>query len=170
MEVRTRCSGRADGGGRVRRDHAPPNGLSEHLGDSEGVHACTRPEPVQGWQITLEARGIEVVEDDLLRPSIRREDARRLVQERREWERSSAEEARRRQESLEGPPVPAGIPAQEGSTPFEAMVAADASYASPQAEFGGRPRPRLLEEAIEAGARQQAAARAETAARKAKDR
>jgi hypothetical protein len=39
----------------------------------------------------LEAGGIELLTDDLYRPAIRREDARRLAEERREWERSSAE-------------------------------------------------------------------------------
>jgi hypothetical protein len=45
-------------------------------------------------------------------------------------------------------------------------MAHDPSYRTPQAEFG-RPSPRFLEEELEAGARQQAAAQAEAAAKKA---
>jgi hypothetical protein len=103
----------------------------------------------------LEARGIELLTDDLYRPAIRREDARRLAEERREWERSSAEKARRLQESLEGLPVPAGLPSLEGGSPMAAIMAHDPSYRTPQAEFG-RPSPRFLDEELEAGARQQA--------------
>jgi hypothetical protein len=67
-------------------------------------------EPVGGWQPLLEARGIEMFEDDLLRPSITREAARRLVQERRRWELENAERTLRRLASFEAQPVPAGVP------------------------------------------------------------
>jgi hypothetical protein len=65
------------------------------------------------------------------------------------------------------PDVAVGVPAQEGSTPFESLMNGDRSYVSLSEEFGGRPKPRFLEEELEAGARQQAAARAEIEARKA---
>jgi hypothetical protein len=124
------------------------------------------PEPIGGWETMLEARGIELFSDDLHRLSIAREDARALVEERMQWERESAEKARRRQESLEGLPLPAGVPALENGSPMESLVSLDPGYLTPQAEFG-RPAPRFLEEESEAGARQQAAIRAETEARKA---
>jgi len=89
------------------------------------------PEPLDGWETMLEARGIELLTDDLYRPAIRREDARRLAEERREWERSSAEKARRLQGSLEGLPVPAGLPSLEGGSPMAAIMAHDPSYRTP---------------------------------------
>ena len=78
--------------------------------------ALDHPEPLAGWEPLLQAHGIELLEDDLYRPAIRREDARRLVTERREWEREN-EKARRLQESLEVPPFPAGIPSASTSAP-----------------------------------------------------
>ena len=125
------------------------------------------PEPLGGWETMLEARGIELFSDDLHRLSIAREDARALVEERREWERESAEKARRRQESLEGLPVPAGIPALEHGSALQSIMASDPSYRTPQEEFGRILKPNFLAEELEAGAREQAAARAEVAARKA---
>jgi hypothetical protein len=124
------------------------------------------PEPIGGWETMLETRGIELFSDDLHRPSIAREDARALVGERMQWERESAEKARRRQESLEALPVPAGIPALEHGSAMESLMANDPGYQSVAEEFG-RPRPNFLAEALEAGQRQQAAARAEAESKKA---
>jgi hypothetical protein len=50
---------------------------------------------------------------------------------------------------------------------MESLMANDPGYRSPSEEFGQRPKPRFLEEALEAGARQQAAARAEVESKKA---
>jgi hypothetical protein len=89
-------------------------------------------EPVVGWPAFFRARGIELIEDDLGRPAIRREDARALMAERREWELKSAEETRRRQEEAvrESRPVPRGIlrPAHADAalSAFELMRGADA--------------------------------------------
>lgn len=127
------------------------------------------PEPIGGWETMLEARGIELLSDDLHRLSIAREDARALVEERREWERESAEKARRRQESLEALPVPAGIPALEHGSAMESLMAHDPCYQTVAEEFG-RPKPNFLAEELEAGAQQQAAVRAKIEARKGKDR
>ena len=102
-------------------------GTDEHIEPNEGAEVARRlakqwltegteliplshlvldhPEPIAGWEPLLQAHGIELLEDDLYRPAIRREDARRLVTERREWEREN-EKARRLQESLEVPPFP----------------------------------------------------------------
>jgi hypothetical protein len=49
-------------------------------------------------------------------------------------------------------------------------MAADSTYMTPATEFGRIPKPNFLAEELEAGARQQAAARAEIEARKGKDR
>jgi hypothetical protein len=125
------------------------------------------PEPIGGWETMLEARGIELLTDDLHRLSIAREDARALVEERRQWESQSAEKARRRQESLEALPVPAGIPALEHGSALESLMANDPGYQTAAEEFGRIPKPNFLAEALEAGARQQAAAQAEAESKKA---
>jgi hypothetical protein len=51
------------------------------------------PTPVEGWTVFLAARGIEVTLDDIGRMAVARDDARRLLTEKRERE---AEQARRR--------------------------------------------------------------------------
>lgn len=131
------------------------------------VLSLDHPEPIHGWEITLETREIELLEDDLYRPAIRREDARQLVEERREWERESTEKARRLQESLETPPLPAGVPALEDGSAMDSLMANDPGYQTVAEEFAQRPKPNFLAEELEAGARHQAAARAEVAAKKA---
>jgi hypothetical protein len=67
-----------------------------------------------------------------------------------------------------GLPLPAGIPALEHGSAMASIMANDPGCQSVGEEFG-RPRPNFLAEELEAGARQQAAARAE-AAKKGKDR
>ena len=109
--------------------------------------------PVGGW----ETLGVEVVEDDLLRPAIRREDARKIVQERREQELRDAPHPAEVPASL----VAVGVPAIDGGTPVEALTSRDPAYKTPAEEFGGRPKPNFLEEELAAGARQLAAAKAE---------
>ena len=128
--------------------------------------ALDHPEPLAGWDPLLEARGIELLTDDLYRPAIRREDARRLAEERREWERESVDKANRLQESLEGLPVPAGLPSLEGASAMESPMAHDPGYQTAAEEFG-RPRPNFLDELLEEGQRHQAAAQAEAESNKA---
>jgi hypothetical protein len=78
------------------------------------------------------------------------------------------EQSRRLQEAHKPSPVGRGVPAlSDEASAFESLMTGDRSYVSPAEEFGGRPKPRFLQEELEAGARQQAAARAEVAARKA---
>ena len=127
--------------------------------------ALDHPEPLAGWEPLLQARGIELLTDDLLRSAIRREDARRLAEERREWERSSAEKAYQLKESLEGPSVTVGIPALEDGSAMESLMAHDPGYQTAAEEFG-RPKPNFLAEELEVGARHLAAARAEAESRK----
>jgi hypothetical protein len=89
-------------------------------------------EPTAGWSVFFRERGIEPTEDDLGRPAIRREDARAMMVELREWEFKSAEETRRRQEELvrESRPVLRGIPRPAGAdaalTAYEVQRGADA--------------------------------------------
>jgi hypothetical protein len=49
------------------------------------------PAPAEGWQVYLNGRGVEIVVDDLGRPSIAREDAKQLFDEHRESEARKAE-------------------------------------------------------------------------------
>jgi hypothetical protein len=117
-----------------------------------------------GWPAFFAARGTEVTEDDLGRPSVPREVLGELLRERRERE---AEQAALQSEldELVAFKVPAGVPAQEGSTPFESMVAGDPHYQSVHDEFAGRPKPAFLEEELARG-RQHQLAEAEVARRR----
>ena len=70
--------------------------------------------------------GGEVMLDDLGRRCLSRATARRLVEERREREQRVAEERRKRLEERQPRPAPAaGLPAIEGMSAFETMLAAD---------------------------------------------
>jgi hypothetical protein len=90
-------------------------------------------EPVVGWPAFFPARGIELIEDDLGRMAIRREDVRTLIAERREWELKAAAETSRRQEETvrKSRPVLSGIPrppnADAALTAFEVMRGTDAA-------------------------------------------
>ena len=57
-------------------------------------------------------------------------------------------------------PVPGGVPALEGASPFESLVAAG-GVVTVQEEFGRRPKPNFLVDELEEGRRQAAEARAE---------
>jgi hypothetical protein len=111
-------------------------------------------EPVSGWLSFFAERNIEVASDHLGRPSVPRWIVADLLDEQREREARLVEEAAAKAVTLRQP-VGAGVPALEGAGAFESLMAA--GNVSPQGEFGGRPRPRFLEEQLEAGARQQAA-------------
>jgi hypothetical protein len=121
-------------------------------------------EPLVGWEAFFEARHVQVFDDAIGRPSVARYVLGDLIAEQRERDARLAEEAAAKAAMLEQP-VPVGVPALENAGPYESMMAAGS--VSPAEEFGQRPKPRFLEEELEAGARQQAAARAETVARKA---
>jgi hypothetical protein len=122
-------------------------------------------EPVQGWEMFLAERSIEIVEDVSGRPSIPRWALTRLLDERRERERTVAEAAERATRMTAA--VGAGVPALPDSTAYESLLAPEA--VSPQEEFG-RPRPNFLEEALEAGSRAQAAEREAVKRRKGETR
>jgi hypothetical protein len=112
--------------------------------------------PVVGWELFFADRGIEVASDHLGRPSVARYVLSDLLDEQREREERLAGEAAARATTLEQP-VPAGVPALENAGPYESMMAAGS--VSPAEEFGQWAKPRFLEEALEEGARQQAAER-----------
>jgi hypothetical protein len=117
-------------------------------------------EPIEGWESFFVERGIEIVTDDVGRRSVSREVLAELLAEQREHEARVFDRP-----ELDRAPVGVGIPAlDEDATAFESMMAA--GRVSPQEEFGQFAKPRFLEEQIEAGARQAAAARAEVARRK----
>jgi hypothetical protein len=92
------------------------------------------PTPVEGWAVFLAARGIEVTLDDIGRMAISRDDARRLLTEKRERE---AEHARRRKlaearavadDQLRRSQIWGGIPADRmptGVTPAAVMLQND---------------------------------------------
>ena len=108
-------------------------------------------EPIVGWAASLSERGIELLEDDIGRKAISREDARTLMAEAREREAREREDQRRRRSERADSKVPAGVPALEGATPFESMASAG-DFVSVAQEFG-RPRPNFLEEELAAGRR-----------------
>jgi hypothetical protein len=93
--------------------------------------------------------------------------ARQFFFARAEQEARMADQARRIEQGLEPSPIPIGVPAQEGSTPLESLMAGDRSYVSPQEEFGRIPKPNFVAEEIEAGERRLAAAQAEAESKKA---
>jgi hypothetical protein len=116
-------------------------------------------EPIGGWLEFFAKRNVIVMDDHLGRPSIPRYVLGALIAEHREREARLAERP-----PPESTVVPAGVPALEGGSPYESMMAAGG--VSPAEEFG-RPRPNFLEEELAAG-RRQAADRAE-AGRRAKE-
>jgi hypothetical protein len=126
--------------------------------------ALDAAEPVQGWASYFEEKGILVLPDAAGRPSVPRHVLADLIDEEKRREDRLAEEAAIKAAELVQP-VGGGVPALENAGPYESMMAAAGSV-SPQEEFGGRPRPRFLEEQLEAGARRQAAEQAAVRRRK----
>jgi hypothetical protein len=112
-------------------------------------------EPLVGWQAYLEQRNVQVFDDAIGRPSVARYVLADLLAEQRAREARLAEEAA--QNAADRQPVPAGVPALENAGPYESMMAA--GRVSPAEEFGQWAKPRFLEEALEEGARHQAAER-----------
>jgi hypothetical protein len=116
-------------------------------------------EPMIGWPEFFRERGVEVVEDDLSRPSVPRRILGELLAEREEQEARVA--VQRAAEAAARPaPVPVGVPALDDASPFESMVAAG-GVTTPQQDFGRRPRPNFLDEELAAGRRQAADEEAE---------
>jgi hypothetical protein len=139
------------------------NTMEEHSTEAPLCDACRTipvahlsmdvPEPIEGWESFFAERNIPVVDDDLGRASVARDVLADLIAEQREREARLAERPQ-----LEREPLPVGVPAREGLSAIETMMG-QPSYTTPRVEFGGRPRPRFLEESLEDGARRQAAER-----------
>jgi hypothetical protein len=111
--------------------------------------ALDLPEPPVGWVAYLNAKGVEVVTDDLGRASVGRTDARQLFVEHRAAEavkaekRAAAERAAVEQDRQRRASIWGGVPADAippGVAPAAAML---------QAAVGSRPRRRsVLEDAL----------------------
>jgi len=98
-------------------------------------------------------RGVEIVLDDLGRPSVPRRVLGELLAERRAREAALEDQRRRDAERADGKvPVRAGVPALEGASAFESMAAADPDFTTPRDEFG-RPRPSFLQDMLAEGER-----------------
>jgi hypothetical protein len=111
-------------------------------------------EPTQGWVSYFEEKGILVLPDAAGRPSVPRHVLADLIDEEKRREDRLAEEAAIKAAELVQP-VGAGVPAIEDGDAYASMMAAGA--VSPAEEFGQWAKPRFLEEALEEGARRQAA-------------
>jgi hypothetical protein len=90
-------------------------------------------EPVNGWELALSERGVEIIDDDLGRSCVHREVLGDLLREERErLARIEAEGA-----AAVAAPLPSGIPAlEDGSWPLASIMAGDLGYKSPVEEFG----------------------------------
>jgi hypothetical protein len=108
---------------------------------------------VVGWEQLFAERGVEIVLDDIGRPSVPRQVLGELLAERREREARLEDQRRRDAEHADKQvPVMAGVPALEGASPFESMAAADPDFTTPRDEFG-RPRPSFLADELAEGNR-----------------
>jgi len=107
----------------------------------------------------LSEQGIDVMSDDLGRPSIARSVVGAMVREHASQQKLQTERAAlRAAEQAEAErlvPVPAGMPARDGLSAIETLMTSD-DYQSPRDEFGN-PRVDWLADELEKGA----AARAE---------
>jgi hypothetical protein len=114
-------------------------------------------EPIEGWTQFFAAKGIEVAEDHLGRPSVGRHILARLLDEQRECETRLAERA---EQATREAPVAVGIPAVAGATPLESIMANDPGYQTVEQELGRGGRSvftQLLDEQLAAGRRHQQA-------------
>jgi hypothetical protein len=118
-------------------------------------------EPVLGWSAFFEERYITVMDDSLGRPSVARHVLGDLIAEQREREARLAELPQPERE-----PVAAGIPALEGMSAAETMMAAP-GFTSLRDEFERFPRPSFLDEEF-ARTREHQRAEQEVARRKEK--
>jgi len=106
--------------------------------------------PLGGWMAFLQKEGIDVQTDDCGRPSIARSVFGALVRERA----SERLALRAVEQTRSGQKTYTGVPAVEGLSPFESLVAADGGVVTPAQEFGhGWEKPRFFKDAIDAGQR-----------------
>jgi hypothetical protein len=130
----------------------PTHDVMEHPADDLiplSVLELDLPAPTTGWLIELDRRHIQVVSDDIGRPSISRDDARTLIAEHHEAEARNREALQRQEQKAIADDrafrarLPKGLPWYEfpdGVSPAEAWQAA---------ELAAQPkRTSLLEEAL----------------------
>jgi hypothetical protein len=116
-------------------------------------------EPMSGWPAFFAERGVELVQDDLGRTSVRREVLGELLADRREREARLAEEQAEKVAAADRTPVAVGVPAGEDLSAFETMVA-QPGYQTLEDELG-RPKPNFLDAELAEGRRREAEKRAE---------
>jgi len=121
--------------------------------------------PVVGWVAFFEARSVQVFDDSIGRPSVARYVLGDLIAEQRAREARLAEESAANAATLKQP-VPVGIPAREGLSAHENMMAHD-GYTSLRDEVERFPRPSFLDEEF-ARTREHQRAEQEVARRKEK--
>jgi hypothetical protein len=148
----------------ARKEHDVKNDKIERPEGAEGTIPVSHlsldlPEPISGWARSLAERGVEIVRDDLGRPSIPRRVLGELLADDREREARLAAQ-RAEQVTARKAPVPVGVPALDNATPYESLVAAG-GVTTPQDDFGRRPRPNFLEAELAEGRRRAADERAE---------
>ena len=108
---------------------------------------------VVGWEQLFAERGVEIVLDDIGRPSVPRQVLGELLAEWRERDACLEDQRRREAEHADGKvPVSAGVPALEGASAFESLAAADPDFTTPRDEFGQR-RPSFLQDMLAEGKR-----------------
>jgi hypothetical protein len=122
-------------------------------------------EPLVGWAAFFEARDVQVFDDAIGRPSVARYVLGDLIAEQRARDARLAEEAANAA-TLNQPVPVVGIPAREGLSAHENMMAQD-GYTSPRDEFERFPRPSFLDEEF-ARTREHQRAEQEVARRKEK--
>jgi hypothetical protein len=114
-------------------------------------------EPTAGWAAMLAGRQVEVVEDDLGRPSVPRRVLGELLADREDQEARMA--GLRAELAARRDPIPAGVPALANATAFESLAAA--GMVTVAQEFGRVPKPNFVVESLDAGRKQVADQRAE---------
>src|SRR5215207_1149778 len=106
-------------------------------------------EPIE---LVADRFGEAVQLDDIGMRAVPAEVVRQFLTERAEQTARMEEQSRRLQEAHKPSPVGAGVPAlSDDASPFESLMNGDPAYVSPAEEFGGRPKPRFLEDALEEG-------------------
>ena len=112
---------------------------------------------VVGWEQLFAERGIEIVLDDIGRPSVERRVLGELIAEYVARQRA-AQQAEIAALNKEVPVPVAGVPAEEGLSAVETLMAQPA-YEGVQDELG-LPKPNFLDEELAESRRLQAASRA----------
>jgi hypothetical protein len=105
-----------------------------------GVYIASPRDAIDALAMELVGRGVEIELDDIGRRSVSRDTARRLLAERAEAEVRAAEHRRRleKEAAAQSAPVWRGIPAVEGMSGLQVMLAADGSDERRKDKAGSR--------------------------------